>query len=77
MVSPPKRVLVLTNEDLAEANKVPDAIRPLVDEAEAIHVIAPALTTRLQWLATDIDGARVAAGQRLRVVFEQIGRAHV
>jgi hypothetical protein len=72
METPAKRVLVLTNEDLAEANEVPEAIRPLLDEAEAIYVVAPTLTTWLQWLATDIDGPRVAADQRLHVVFDHM-----
>jgi hypothetical protein len=46
---PAQRVLVVTNETLAEANEVPDAIRPLLDAAEDIYVIAPTLTTWLQW----------------------------
>ena len=54
-----QRVLVLTNEILADANEVPEAIRPLLEEAEEICVIAPTLTTWLQWVATDLDGARV------------------
>jgi hypothetical protein len=72
MSSPAQRVLVVTNENLADANKVPDAIRPLIDQAEEIYVIAPTLTTWLQWIATDIDGARVAADQRLRTVFDHM-----
>jgi hypothetical protein len=70
--SPAQRVLVLTNEHLAEANEVPEAIRPLVDQAEEIYVIAPTLTTWLQWIATDIDRARVAADQRLHTVFDHM-----
>jgi len=67
-----KRVLVLTNEILADANEVPEAIRPLIDEAEEIYVIAPTLTTWLQWVASDVDGARVAADERLRTVFDHM-----
>jgi len=33
-----RRVLVLTNEDLADANEVPQSIRPLVDEVEEVYV---------------------------------------
>jgi hypothetical protein len=72
MSPPAQRVLVVTNEHLAEANEVPEAIRPLVDQAEEIYVIAPTLTTWLQWVATDIDGARVAADQRLHTVFDHM-----
>ena len=50
-----KRVLLLTSEDLADSNEVPEPIRELIDEAEEIQVLAPTLTSRLEWLATDID----------------------
>ena len=43
-----KRVLVVTNEILADANEVPESIRPIVEEAEEIYVIAPTLTSWLQ-----------------------------
>ena len=63
------RVLVVTNEDLADANEVPQSIRPLVDEAEEIYVVAPALTTWMQWLTDESDRAVVSADERLRTVF--------
>jgi len=69
---PAKRVLVLTSEDLADANEVPETIRPLIAGAEEIYVVAPTLTTWLQWVATDVDGARVSADERLRRVFEHM-----
>lgn len=56
-----RRVLVLSNEDLSDANEVPPAIRPLIDEAEEIYVVAPTLTTWMQWLTDDRDNARVSA----------------
>ncbi len=66
------RVLVLTNEELAEADEVPEVIRPIIDGAEKIYVVAPTLTTRMQWLADDRDSARVAADERLRTVFDHM-----
>lgn len=63
------RVLVLTNEDLADANEVPRSIRPLIDEAEEIYVVAPTLTSWMQWLTDDRDSASVSADERLRTVF--------
>ena len=66
------RVLVVTDENLSEANEVPEPIRPLVDQAADIYVLAPTLTTRLQSLTGDIDGARMAAGDRLRTVFDHM-----
>ncbi len=67
-----RRVLVLTNEDLAEANEVPPAILPLIDEAEEIYVVAPTLTTWMQWLTDDRDNAQVAADERLLTVFDHM-----
>jgi hypothetical protein len=72
MSSPRKRVLVVSNETLAGANEVPKPIRPIVDDAEEIYVIAPTLTSWLQWVASDVDGARVAADQRLHTVFDHM-----
>lgn len=72
IAAPAQRVLVVTNEALADANEVPEPIRPLIDGAEEIYVIAPTLTTWLQWVASDVDGARVSADARLRTVFEHM-----
>ena len=69
---PAKRVLVLTSEDLADANEVPKPLRPLIEEAEDIYVLAPTLTTWLQWVASDVDRARVTADKRLRRVFDHM-----
>ncbi|MBA3806910.1 MAG: hypothetical protein H0X28_00740 [Solirubrobacterales bacterium] len=62
----------MTNEILADANEVPEAIRPLFDEAEEVYVVAPALTTWLQWVASDVDHARVSADERLQTVFDHM-----
>ncbi len=67
-----RRVLVLTNEDLADANEVPAAIRPIIDEAEAVYVVAPILTSWMQWLCDERDSAQAAADQRLRTVFDHM-----
>jgi hypothetical protein len=70
-----KRVLVVTNEILADANEVPESIRPIVEQAEEVFVIAPTLTSWLQWLATDVDHARVSADERLQTVFDHMHAA--
>jgi hypothetical protein len=67
-----KRILVVTNENLADANEVPESLLALIDEAEEIYVVAPTLTSWLQSLAGDIDGARVAADERLHKVFDHM-----
>jgi hypothetical protein len=69
---PAKRVLLLTSEDLADANEVPEPIRELIEGAEEIRVLAPTLTTWLQWLASDIDAARLTADERLHKVFDHM-----
>jgi hypothetical protein len=67
-----KRILVITNENVADAGEVPESLLPLIDEAEEIYVVAPTLTTWLQSLAGEIDGARVSADERLHTVFEHM-----
>jgi hypothetical protein len=70
--SMPHHVLVVSNEDLADAERVPHPIRALIDDADEIYVVAPTLTTRSQWLADDNDGARRSADERLRTVFDHM-----
>ncbi len=67
-----QRILVVTNEDLADANEVPPAMRPLLDEAEEIYVVAPTLTTWTHWLTDDRDSEVVAADARLRTAFDHM-----
>ena len=62
-----RHVLILTNEDLAD--EVPQPLRPYVEQAEEIYVVAPTLTTWMHWLTDDRDDALVAADERLRAVF--------
>lgn len=69
---PAERVLVVTNEDLADADAVPGEIRPFLDAAKEIYVVAPTLTSWLQWVASDVDRARVSADQRLQKVFDHM-----
>lgn len=67
-----QRVLILTSEELADANEVPEAIRPLIDDAEEIYVVAPTLTTWMHWLTDDRDRALISADERLRTVFDHM-----
>jgi hypothetical protein len=70
-----KRVLVVTNEILAEANEVPESLRPIFEEADEIYVVAPSLTTWLQWVSSDVDHARVSADERLHKVIDHMHAA--
>jgi hypothetical protein len=69
---PARRVLLLTSENLAKANEVPEHVRQLIDDAEEIRILAPTLTTWLQWLASDVDAARLVADERLQRVFDHM-----
>jgi hypothetical protein len=67
-----RRVLVVSNEDLADTNEVPPAILPLLDQAEEIYVVAPTLTTWMHWLTDDMDNALVSADERLLTLFDHM-----
>jgi hypothetical protein len=67
-----RRVLVVTDETLASANEVPEPILAQIEPADEVYVVAPTLTTRLQSLTGDIDGARASADERLRTVFDHM-----
>ena len=65
-------MLVVTDETLASANEVPQAILDHVEAADEIYVVAPTLTTWLRSLTGDIDGARASADERLGTVFDHM-----
>jgi hypothetical protein len=67
-----RRLLVVVGAAVADVAELPPSIRALVDGAEEVFVVTPMLTSRLQWLATDIDAAHRAADERLGVVLEQL-----
>ena len=67
-----RRVLVVTDETLASANEVPQPILDQIEQADEVYVVAPTLTTWLQSLTGDVDGARVSADERLRTVFDHM-----
>ena len=53
-------------------NELPFGVRSLIDAADAIMVIAPALAGRLDWIASDTDTATERADERLRTVLGQL-----
>jgi hypothetical protein len=64
----PSRLLIAVGAAAEGAEKVPEAVRALLDRAEEILVIAPALPDRVHWLASDTDKARIGADERLGTV---------
>jgi hypothetical protein len=67
-----RRLLVLTDENLASANEVPEPILAHIEPTDDVYVVAPTLTTRLQSLTGEIDRARLSAYARLRTVFDHM-----
>jgi hypothetical protein len=63
-----KRLLVVAGQAAGSPEDLPFGVRELVDAAEEILVVTPALATRFEWLASATDKAREQADQRLREV---------
>ena len=63
-----KRVLIITNEVVANPAGVPEVIQKQVREADAVCVVAPALTSRLHTWVSDIDAEYREADERMRML---------
>ena len=63
-----KRVLIITNERVADPAGVPEVIAKQVREADAVCVVAPVLTSRLHSWVSDIDAEFVEADDRMRML---------
>jgi hypothetical protein len=70
-----KRVLIITNEFVANPAGVPDAVADQVREAEAVCVVAPALTSRLHSWVSDIDAEYKEADDRMRMLVGDLSSA--
>lgn len=66
------RLLIAAGETAPGAEALPFGVRALIDAAEEILVITPALPTRFEWLASATDHAREQADERLRAVLGQL-----
>jgi hypothetical protein len=69
----PERLLIAAGEAAETADALPFGVRELVDAADEILVVTPALPTRFEWLASATDKARERADERLQTVLGQIG----
>jgi hypothetical protein len=67
-----KRLLVAAGDAAPSVEDLPFGVRELIDAADEILVVTPALPSRLEWLASDTDKAREHADERLRAVLGQI-----
>jgi hypothetical protein len=51
---------------------LPFGIRSLIDAADEIFVVSPTLPTRIDWITSDTDRARVEADVRLQTLLGQL-----
>ena len=55
LVAMARRLLIAVGEAVADSEDLPFGVRELIDAAEAILVMTPALASRLEWLASATD----------------------
>ena len=66
------RLLIAVGEAASGPEQIPASVRALIDAADEILVMAPALPGRLDWLTSDTDKARERADERLHTVLGQL-----
>jgi hypothetical protein len=59
------RLLVAAGAAAEDPGELPENVQLLLDQAEEILVIAPALPDRVHWLVSDTDRAKSQADERL------------
>ena len=71
-----KRLLIAVGESASDPRDLSFGVGELIDAAEEIMVLTPALPSRIDWLASATDKAREQADARLRTVLghlEELG----
>jgi hypothetical protein len=66
------RLLVVTGGAASDLEEIPPGVRLLIEQADGILVVSPALPSRLAWLASDTDKTRAVADERLGAVVGQL-----
>jgi hypothetical protein len=66
------RLLIAAGEQASGVEELPPGVRELIQAAEEILVVTPALPSRFEWLASATDKAREQADERLRDVLGQL-----
>jgi hypothetical protein len=64
----PRRLLIAAGESASSAVDLPFGVLELVNAAEEILVVTPALPTRFEWLASATDQSQEQADERLGTV---------
>ena len=68
----PKRLLIAAGEAATAVDALPFGVRELIDAADEVLVMTPALPTRFEWLASATDKAQEQADERLHAVLGHI-----
>src|SRR4051812_43431058 len=69
------RLLVVTGAAASDLGEIPFGARQLIEAASEILVVAPALPSRIAWLASDTDRTREVADERLSAVLDHLENA--
>jgi len=67
-----KRLLIVAGKSASGSGALPPGVRELIDGANEILVITPALPNRLDWLTSATDKAREQADERLSSILDQL-----
>jgi hypothetical protein len=67
-----KRLLIVAGKSAPGIDTLPGGVRELIDGADEILVVTPALPNRLDWLASATDKAREQADERLSAILDQL-----
>jgi hypothetical protein len=70
------RLLIAAGQQASGTEELPSGVRELIQAADEILVVTPALPTRFEWLASATDKAREQADDRLHAVLghlEELG----
>lgn len=70
-----KRLLIVAGKSAPSVDTLPGGVRELIDGADEILVVTPALPNRLDWLASATDKARERADERLSAILDQLAEA--
>ena len=66
------RLLIVAGKSAPGVDTLPGGVRELIDGADEILVVTPALPNRLDWLASATDKAREQADERLSAILDQL-----
>jgi nucleotide-binding universal stress UspA family protein len=67
-----RRLLFVSDIAVAHVDELPPAVRVVIDAADTVNVLSPALPGRLAWLADDVDWFRDLADERLNTVLDHM-----